>query len=293
MHGLHAWLTSANGRMIRYLLVLLLVLTSLVGFGLRWFDFCEVVTSDEKGVTETCGGPDLSSAAVLAAVLLVLLLLWPDLSEFSAFGVTLKKMVARVEETVTETSRAVGRVEVKTSSIDRTSAAASDTATDLRRDLQEIRSRIETINERAWSTFDGGSSQATSTVVVARWDYHDQQNLLALCTAILGPEVLEEKRSELLARVSQVKYAPIEDLLGGQAWNVRKAILVGILVDRLTSSVSNGPSYGIRGDDARLEQRDRLLRLTRQLIGATMEGSAAQPDSLATAAATLAEIDPS
>lgn len=289
----HDWLISPAGRLVRYVIVLAVVITALVGFFNQWFNLCEVVTSDKEGVTETCAGPDLSSASVLAAVFLVFLLLWPDLSEFSAFGVTLKKLVEKVDETVTETDRKVGRIEVQAAGIDRTTSSTSDTANDLRGDLREIRGTLQALAERSWSSGDGRGSGGTAGNS-SRWDRQDQSNLDALCGAILGPEGLQEAVEQVREQVGGFRDDATSELLGGDTLEAFTARLVGLLVllYRRVRTTSAARGYGEAGDSGqRADQIDRLLRLVDQLIRAYMDGRNENLQAVMTAAATLLQID--
>jgi len=90
---------NKNSRTVRLTLVAVL----LVGFAAAavWFyRECQVVlktVADVSEQTSTCAPPTVTSATVLIVLLLVVALLWPDLSEVTVLGVTLKRRIAAVE----------------------------------------------------------------------------------------------------------------------------------------------------------------------------------------------------
>lgn len=68
----------------------------------------EVRGGANADVTQTtCAPPGLSSAPVLAVLLLVLAMLWPDVSEFAVLGVSLKRRVDRAEAVAATAHQAV------------------------------------------------------------------------------------------------------------------------------------------------------------------------------------------
>jgi hypothetical protein len=70
--------------------------------GAIWFyRECTAVRSYTHGQLQstelTCAPPDLTSASVFALLLLVAALLWPDISELTILGVSIKRRIAEVE----------------------------------------------------------------------------------------------------------------------------------------------------------------------------------------------------
>ncbi len=282
----HEWLVTPSGRFIRYVIVLAILVVAIVGFFNKWFDLCEVVTSEAEGVTRTCAGPDLTSASVLAAVLLIFLLLWLDLSEFSAFGVTVKRLVEKVDQTVTETERKVGRIEVQTAGIDRTTLSTSDAARDLRDDLREIRGTLQSLADQRGATPDTRDARGPES----GWSGRDEEEFRRLCLDILGPDELEHAVAELRERA----YA------GGTAELLRDpddGLLAALFGTLWVLSRRAASPYGGRGsaDEWRSGERDPLLELLlRQidrLLRAYLDGHYVDPETLLVAAATLLRID--
>lgn len=88
--------SSVRSRRVRLVVaVLLLVSCSLAA--IVFYEEC-VTTRTGGGVpTSTCHPPEVTSPVVLAILLLVALLLWPDLSEVAVLGVSLKRRVDAAE----------------------------------------------------------------------------------------------------------------------------------------------------------------------------------------------------
>ncbi|WP_146086921.1 MULTISPECIES: hypothetical protein [unclassified Rathayibacter] len=89
-----------SGRFWRMTVALILT----IGYAIAavWFyRECSGIRLYEGGALQstslTCAPPDLSSASVLALVLVVVALLWPDLSEIAVLGISLKRRVEAVE----------------------------------------------------------------------------------------------------------------------------------------------------------------------------------------------------
>jgi subtilisin family serine protease len=104
--SLWMWWTEASA--LRWGLVVLLVLAAVVASFVGGFlEVCEqqLAQTGDSGVVEVCRRPSMSDPAVLGFVLLILVVVWPDLSEVS-IGVF--KLTRKVDEQAARTEQ-VGR----------------------------------------------------------------------------------------------------------------------------------------------------------------------------------------
>lgn len=125
----HSW------RPLRLLLVFLILIAYSVAV-LWLYRECSVVSTvaantDPTTVT-TCAPPTASSAMVLILILLAVLLLWPDVSEVTVLGVTLKRKVeeakadaAAAKQEAATLGQLVQSLQVQLNSVISTAAAAS------------------------------------------------------------------------------------------------------------------------------------------------------------------------
>lgn len=81
-----------------------------VGLLISAFEAC-TRTSSATSAETVCRPPQLNDASVLAFVLLLLLLLWPDLSHFAAFGVSVKRRADSAERAAMEARDRVAEVQ--------------------------------------------------------------------------------------------------------------------------------------------------------------------------------------
>lgn len=103
---------------------------------LTFYKECSIVTSESSStgtlLQTTCQSPTVTSANVLVLILLVVLLLWPDISEVTVLGVTLKRRVAEAEaeaQKAKEDVAALGiSLQLQQTRIDTVSAAAAAAA---------------------------------------------------------------------------------------------------------------------------------------------------------------------
>lgn len=120
----HSW------RPLRISLVFL-ILTAYAIATLWLYRECSVVstsTPDAVATTETtCAPPTVTSASVLVLILLVVLFLWPDLSEITVLGVALKRKVEEAKNDAAAAKEQVGALSqlVQSLQIQITSTAAS------------------------------------------------------------------------------------------------------------------------------------------------------------------------
>lgn len=142
----------AKGRTARY--VVLLVLLVGYSFGVTFYRECTVTHSvnvlNKVSTTTVCGPPTVTSAVVLIAILLAVILLWPDLTEITVLGVSLKRQVAQATARAVEAEKKVTVVEealqVQQLRIDTAmTAAATATAT------ASSTNHIHIGTERPWS----------------------------------------------------------------------------------------------------------------------------------------------
>lgn len=132
-----AWrfVTADYGQRPRWLLVFAVLLACIYGLFTSSFSICSdqtVSKGAEKTITQTCKGPAVSDAGVVALALLIVLLVAPDMSEVGAFGVSLKRRLAAAEEKASESKAKSDALEtrlliqdVKIESLSQSSAAAS------------------------------------------------------------------------------------------------------------------------------------------------------------------------
>ena len=156
-------------RMARYLLALAVIVAGIYLTANPRFRVCELVTKDvglaTQRATQTCSAPVLTQASVLAFAALVVALLWPDIQEFTIFGVSIKKLT----EAVKDVAQAVDRVDTSTSQlseatgrIDDATRATADRAERIVDDTRGIRETTTNISQNLSSTKAGVASvQAT------------------------------------------------------------------------------------------------------------------------------------
>ena len=149
-------------RIARYLLAL-----AVIGAGIYLtvnprFRVCEVVTKNlgqsTQSATETCSAPVLTQASALAFAALVVALLWPDIQEFTVFGVSIKKLteavkavaqtVDRVDTLTSQLSEATGRIGDETRAISSRAERIVD-------DTRGIRETTTSISQNLSSTKAG------------------------------------------------------------------------------------------------------------------------------------------
>lgn len=97
------------GRLVRWSLAVIVILYCIAGSLGNWFEVC--TTTTKSGQTEAvCRPPELTDASVLALAALVLVLIWPDVSQIGAFGITLKRRVEAAVETADRSERRVSQL---------------------------------------------------------------------------------------------------------------------------------------------------------------------------------------
>ncbi|MCK8476024.1 hypothetical protein [Microbacterium aurugineum] len=293
LERLHDWVTSPGGRVLRYLLVLLIVGSAVYLSLTGWFQVCEVVDSEKEGITRTCSGPNLTSAGVLAAVIFVLLLLWPDLSEFSAFGVTLKKLVQKVEEKVTETRD-------KTTHIDDTTTATRSRLEDLQTtvttqggDISErlslIQADLTSLSAREaerdaappYSDAVPFPSTATPLAPAPRWDAFDRDNFVHACEELFDAETLESVLASLDESVDRQTWARAAEA----GIDTHTTAYSGLTLDLFRSFRTHWDR--IRHDRPHAPQVDAILRSIEWMLLAMVSGRRVDDTSLRFAAAAL------
>ncbi|MBT2495700.1 hypothetical protein J7E45_08775 [Microbacterium sp. ISL-59] len=287
LEKLHDGLTSPGGRLIRYILVLVIV-GAAVYFSLAgWFQVCEVVESEKEGLTRTCSGPDLTSAGVLAAVIFVLLLLWPDLSEFSAFGVTLKKLVQKVDEKITDTRDKATHIDGTTtetkSRLESLSSTIDSQGGDVRARLSLIQSNLTRMSESGWGRETAPPRTSASPLTPApRWDQFDRSNFLNACRGLSGPDELDAAISEL------------HDMIGEPWWpdalefgvSGDTASFEGLILGLLRRFRARWDTRAVE-DPHRAAEIDAILRAIERMLLALISGKKVDDDSIHTAAGVL------
>lgn len=306
----HDTLTSPGGRLIRYALVLAIVTAAIIGSLSGWFLLCETVV-DPDGTTTTCSGPDLTSAGVLAAVLLVLLLLWPDLSEFSAFGVTVKKLVIDVKNKVSEVKDTVSGVSSKVTTVaddvsdvardvrdtsgtarridERTTASqralealqASVTTGDfgLSRQLDGIESSLGQLHERSWSR----DSPVRQPPALNRWYPDDQDELEYLAGRLFRPEIITERASTVRNIIDDARLGSSDEALDGAQDSIAQA---GLLIT-LYRDVDSAQAASARSENVDRREVADILRLIEQIILSLIDGRPVYSYTARTAIAIL------
>lgn len=267
LERLHDALISPGGRLLRYLLVLVAIGSAIWLSLIGWFRICETVDSAKDGVTTTCSPPDLTNAGVLAAVLLVLLLLWPDLSEFSAFGVTVKKLVQDVKRKVTENGRGIGRIDSAASDIDRQVRLTLER-------LDAIQISVAALGPTLQPEMRGSGP--------TEWESIDADQLTRIARTLLEPGELEARRNDLLGLVeSQGPTLAVLDTYD------RWVHLFGQLIalQRTLTQRRGSRSENRLPGDGRQGAVEDLLRLVDRLIVALVSGQRLDYDLVLTAIA--------
>lgn len=110
----------------------MLLLLGLTAFQRGWVESCTTTTTENTSGSEmvtVCAPVAVNSGMVLAGVLLFLILIWPDLAEVGAFGVSMKRKVAAAEEkaesAVTEVNSLGNRLEIQALRLDNAVVATS------------------------------------------------------------------------------------------------------------------------------------------------------------------------
>jgi hypothetical protein len=217
LEKLHDGLTSPGGRLIRYLLVLAIVGTAVYLSLIDWFQVCKVVDSAKDGLTETCSGPDLTSAGVLATVIFVLLLLWPDLSEFSAFGVTVKKLVQEVKEKVTETR----------SRLENLQTAVADQGGDISERLSLIQSGLTRLVPSETTGDSSPFANPGPLRPAPRWDSFDEGDFVNACESLFEPGELAQAVAELRNTIGE----PSWESPAGLDVDHQVAVYMGVIIE--------------------------------------------------------------
>ena len=287
---LHDWLASPSGRLLRYALVLLIAAAAVYFSLTGWFQICEVVDSESEGVTRTCSVPNLSNAGVLAAVFFVLLLLWPDLSEFSAFGVTLKRLVQRVDEKVTDTgerTRNIDETTVRTSRrIAKLQSVVASRADDLSDRLELIQNGLQNLHEQGWGPAQAGFGTAPrSSAPPARWDRLDRDRFEEACVSVVGRTAMNDAAVELTNHLQR------RDLAGSDFYLEFELLsdisqLEGITLE-LFRMFRDARNTHNSADAGRAGEVDEILRSIEQLLLAAVSGLPVDLLSVRTAAAVL------
>lgn len=293
LEKLHDWLTSPGGRVLRYLLVLVIVGLAVYLSLTGWFQVCEVVDSEKDGITRTCAGPNLTSAGVLATVVFVLLLLWPDLSEFSAFGVTLKKLVEKVEEKVTETRDKTTHIDDTTSAtrsrLEDLQATVTTQGGDISERLSLIQSDLTSLNAREaereaappYSEAVPFPAETAPLPPTPHWDSFDRESLMRTCEDLFGQDTLERALANLDESMGE-QWWPATAELGIDS---RIAAFIGLILELLRSFRSRWE--GIRRDPSHARQVDAILRSIEGLLLAIISGRYVDDASIRVAAAAL------
>ena len=293
LEKLHDWLTSPGGRLIRYLLVLIIVGLAVYLSLTGWFQVCETVDSEKDGLTRTCSGPNLTSAGVLAAVIFVLLLLWPDLSEFSAFGVTLKKLVQKVEEKVTETRDKAAHIDnTTTTTRSRVEDLQSTVATqggDISHRLSLIQSDLTSLTEREaeriaappYSEAVRVPSEPAPLSPSPRWDSLDRDALVRVCEELFGSDNLEYTVGSL-DNVLGDMWGPAEGVEGVDS---RNAAYTGLILELFRTFRERWERA--RQDRFHREQVDTILRSIESMLLALIGGRYVDDESIRIALAAL------
>lgn len=119
-------------RGVRWVLASLLLLVGLAAFQRGWIDSCTTTVTERSGgqeVATVCAPVAINSGLVLSGVLLFLVLVWPDLAEVGAFGVTMKRRVAaaedKAESAAIEVATLGNRIEVQALRVDNAVSSAS------------------------------------------------------------------------------------------------------------------------------------------------------------------------
>lgn len=286
LETLHDGLTSPGGRLIRYLLVLAIVGTAVYLSLIDWFQVCKVVDSAKDGLTETCSGPDLTSAGVLATVIFVLLLLWPDLSEFSAFGVTVKKLVQEVKEKVTETRDKAAHIDSTTtetrSRLENLQTAVADQGGDISERLSLIQSGLTRLVP---SETTGDSSPFANPAPLRpapRWDSFDEGNFVNACESLFEPGELAQAIAELRNTIGE----PSWDTPAGLDVDRRVAVYVGVIIELFRQFRTQWDADRWT-EWARRTEIDAILRSIEWMLLAIIGGKRVNEDSLRAAAGVL------
>lgn len=82
-------------RVVRWIGAALVLLVAVVGSLAGWFKICSTKMVPET-VETTCQAPQITDGAVIAFALLLVALVWPELSEVDVFGFGLKRQIKEV-----------------------------------------------------------------------------------------------------------------------------------------------------------------------------------------------------
>lgn len=175
----------------RWALAGLLLLLGLTAFQLGWAESCTTtITENSSGreVATVCAPVALNSGMVLAGVLLFLILVWPDLAEVGAFGVSMKRRVAVAEEkaasAVTEVASLGNRIELQNLRLDNavsTASTASASATvPIMIGDRELSKAVQGLEAKIDAFADGRSFVPTRSVNQPRRKTHCVWNCLKM-----------------------------------------------------------------------------------------------------------------
>lgn len=249
-------------RGVRYALALAVIVGAIAISLMNRFEVCEVVTKGAEKTT-TCGPPDLTQASVLAVAAFVLAMLWPDIQELSAFGVSVKRLEQKVEavgDTVEQVGTKVETVGTAASHISTTAdftrtgvAQLQGTLAEHSERLNEVLGRLGTLSERAVFTEPWMPPNAP-------WDRHfDPLRIRELLANYFGRDRQRRER----ARSSLANELPSREALIGallELWRV--------LVERAQ------PSYDVSHERRPWLPDDppRMLRALERLVSALAAG---------------------
>lgn len=89
---------NARGKLVRYLTAIVLIIAYLIISALFYRE-CVVTSGSASSDGNVCQPASLDSAPVVAAILLLIALIWPEIAEISILGVSLKRRLAEAERT--------------------------------------------------------------------------------------------------------------------------------------------------------------------------------------------------
>lgn len=190
-------------RWIRWTLAAALVLYCAWGALTNSFERCVDEHRDDAIVT-LCGPPAITDASVLAVAAVFLILVWPDLSEFGAFGLSLKRRVENAEETAksavdkaTEvaTELHLTRIQIATAATASSQAIVVIGKDQLDQVVEDAPRKVDEFLESGAvrvDSVDGGSADENPAIaLLAAWEYINERAALTrpYSSADLGDDI--------------------------------------------------------------------------------------------------------
>lgn len=126
------------------LIVAFLILAAYAAAAIWWYRECSVLRVGTDPAEATCAPPTVTSATVLVLLFLVVLLLWPDISEITVLGVTLKRRVEQAKQAA---------------------AAASSEATEAKAEVRNLTTTVQTLQVQLNAVMVSSANSAAAATV--------------------------------------------------------------------------------------------------------------------------------